>query len=91
MKRSLLIVLVVFAALSITAVGWSQAQTDSGKAQSTCPVMGGNINKNIYADYQGKRVYFCCTQCIAEFNKEPEKYLKKLEAEGVKLAPAGGK
>lgn len=28
-------------------------------AQTTCPVMGGAINREWYADYQGKRVYFC--------------------------------
>lgn len=91
MKKSLLIILVVFTVLSVGAVGWSHAQTGSGKAQTTCPVMGGNISKDVYADYQGKRVYFCCPACIPEFKKNPEKYLKKLEAEGVQLPSATGK
>jgi YHS domain-containing protein len=91
MKKSWLVILVVFTALSLTTVGWSQAQTDAGKPQTTCPVLGGNINKSIYTDYQGKRVYFCCTGCIAEFNKNPGKYLPKLEAQGVKMAPDSGK
>ena len=55
------------------------------KNQTTCPVMGGKIDKSIYADYEGKRVYFCCASCLAEFNKNPEKYVKKLEDEGVTL------
>ena len=46
--------------------------------QTTCPVMGGAIDKTIYADYQGRRVYFCCRGCIAAFKKDPDKYLKKL-------------
>ena len=54
--------------------------------QTTCPVMGGKINKNIFADYQGKRVYFCCKGCPAEFAKDPAKYVKKLEAAGITLA-----
>jgi YHS domain-containing protein len=91
MKKSLLVILILCLAFVITTSGCSQARADQDKAQTTCPVMGGNINKNIYTDYQGKRVYFCCPQCIAEFNKEPGKYLKKLEADGVKLAPAGSK
>jgi YHS domain-containing protein len=91
MKKSWLIILVVFTALSVGAVGWSHAQTASGKAQTICPVMGGNINKDVYADHQGKRVYFCCPACIPEFKKTPEKYLKKLEAEGVQLPSATGK
>ena len=63
----------------------------AGKMQTTCPVMGGAIDKTVYLDYQGKRLYFCCPACIPEFKKEPAKYLKKLEAEGVQLAPAGKK
>jgi YHS domain-containing protein len=46
--------------------------------QTTCPVMGGKINKEIFTEYQGKKVYFCCAQCKADFEKEPEKYLSKL-------------
>ncbi|HBG26113.1 MAG TPA: hypothetical protein DDX75_03355 [Phycisphaerales bacterium] len=46
--------------------------------QTTCPVMGGPINKDIFVEYQGKKVYFCCAGCIEQFNKEPEKYLPKL-------------
>jgi YHS domain-containing protein len=54
-------------------------------AQTTCPVMGGKINKAIFADYQGKRVYFCCGACPAEFKKDPAKYVKILEDQGVVL------
>jgi len=50
--------------------------------QTTCPVMGGNINKEIYADYKGERIYFCCMGCPPEFKKNPEKYLKKLKEMG---------
>jgi YHS domain-containing protein len=56
------------------------------KDQTTCPVMGGLINKNIYADYQGNRVYFCCPPCLKEFKKNPEKYAKKLQDQGIALA-----
>lgn len=46
--------------------------------QTTCPVMGGAINKQLYTEYQGKKVYFCCAGCKEKFEKEPEKYLDKL-------------
>lgn len=54
-----------------------------GKAQTTCPVLGGKVDKNIYVDYQGYRIYFCCPGCDAEFRKDPEKYLKKMQQEGI--------
>lgn len=58
------------------------------KPQTACPVLAGNIDKSVYADYQGKRIYFCCQGCDAEFMKNPEKYMKKLQEEGVTLEPA---
>ena len=47
-------------------------------AQKLCPVMGNPIDKDIYVDHNGRRVYFCCEMCVEQFKKEPEKYLKKL-------------
>lgn len=46
--------------------------------QTICPVMGGAIDKNIFTEYKGKKVYFCCLGCKDTFEKEPEKYLDKL-------------
>ena len=46
--------------------------------QTTCPVMGGAINKDLFVEYKGKKVYFCCAGCEEQFNKEPEKYVAKL-------------
>ena len=46
--------------------------------QTECPVMGGAIDKNIFVEYKGKKVYFCCPGCEDKFKAEPEKYLAKL-------------
>ncbi len=46
--------------------------------QTTCPVMGGAINKAIFAEYKDKKVYFCCSPCKEKFEQEPEKYIAKL-------------
>lgn len=46
--------------------------------QTTCPIMGKAINKDIFTEYKGKKVYFCCAGCKEEFEKEPEKYIAKL-------------
>ena len=56
------------------------------KAQATCPIEGAKINKSIYADYQGKRIYFCCADCKAKFNADPAKYGKQMEDKGIALA-----
>jgi YHS domain-containing protein len=46
--------------------------------QKTCPVMGSPINKAIFVEYEGKKVYFCCPPCKDKFSQEPEKYIAKL-------------
>lgn len=55
------------------------------KAQTLCPVMGSPVNKEIYVDHNGKRVYFCCAACVETFRKDPDIYLEKLKKDGVKL------
>ncbi|MBN2129962.1 MAG: YHS domain-containing protein, partial [Sedimentisphaerales bacterium] len=55
-----------------------QVETVAGE-QTTCPVMDGNpIDKNIYVEYKGKKVYFCCKACVEKFKADPEKYVSKL-------------
>jgi len=54
--------------------------------QQNCPVMGGKINKDLYVDANGKRIYVCCKGCIGKVKENPEKYVKKLEEQGVTIA-----
>lgn len=61
------------------------------KSQKICPVMGNEIDKNIYVDYKGKRIYFCCSGCPDEFNKNPEKYMEILEKDGIELEASPAK
>ena len=78
----------VILALALTAFVAGGLWAAGPKTQTTCPVLAGNIDKNVYVDYHGKRIYFCCSGCDAEFMKNPEKYMKKLQEEGVTLEPA---
>jgi YHS domain-containing protein len=83
-KSVIAVVTAVMTAVMLSAPAVS-AQTEKPaqlKPQTECPVMGGKINKNVYADFEGKRIYFCCKGCIPEFNKDPSKYMKKLEETG---------
>lgn len=52
------------------------------KPQTTCPVMGGEIDRELYVDHKGKRIYVCCPGCLGKLKKNPEKYIKKLERMG---------
>ena len=58
------------------------------KPQEICPVMGGKVNRAMCTVYEGKCVYFCCESCVPKFKKDPEKYIRKLQAQGVTLDAA---
>jgi len=73
---------------TIQAAKEQPATASAGQPQTICPLMGGKINKDIYADYDGKRVYFCCAGCVDAFKKGPAKYLKQMEDKGIVLDKA---
>jgi hypothetical protein len=50
--------------------------------QTTCPVMGGKVNKSLYVDEAGQRMYVCCKGCIGPLKKDFAKYAKKLADTG---------
>ena len=73
------------AAQETQAVGQPAAAETTIKIQTACPIMGGQVNTNIYVDANGKRIYFCCAGCPAEFKKDPAKYITKMKEDGITL------
>ena len=91
---AVLVLVTVFAVtgeLSAQAGSGEKSGTESTKAgttveQTVCPVMGGKINKALYIDANGKRIYMCCEGCINKLKADPAKYITKLESQGITLA-----
>ena len=54
------------------------AKAAAAGEQTICPITGNPIAKDVFVEYEGKKVYFCCPDCKAKFNAEPEKYIAKL-------------
>ena len=50
---------------------------------TTCPVsgekLGGDMGKPYIFVYQGQEVKLCCSGCKKDFDKDPAKYLKKIQ------------
>lgn len=99
MKRKKMITLITAAllGLGLMATQAAEKKTES-KPQTTCPVMGGKINKAQFADVHGKRIYVCCAGCIDKIKNAPMKYIKQLEGQGItldktpkKVEPSAGK
>jgi YHS domain-containing protein len=46
-----------------------------------CAVEGKDheIDPKVTVVYKGKTIGFCCKDCVEEFEKDPEKYIKKME------------
>jgi YHS domain-containing protein len=81
--RKLKFIIMLTATLGLLGFGWSMPGFARADSQGKCPVLGGKINDKVFTDYQGNRIYFCCAACIDEFKKDPEKYLKKMNEQGV--------
>ena len=79
MKSHLLLALAVTALLSTT----TRAADPAPYPLTTCIVSDEKLcemGKPVMVDYKGQQVGFCCKSCIGDFEKEPAKYLAKLQA-----------
>ena len=78
----------IISGLVLTAFLVIGAYVAMAAQQTICPVMGNRItHKNLYVDYNGKRVYFCCGPCPSRFKQYPEAYLKRLAGIGQEPIP----
>ena len=70
------------AAQPAAGAGTAQEQSAEGPqiTQTLCPVMGKPIDKSIYVDHEGRRIYLCCPMCVDTFKADPATYLAKLDA-----------
>ena len=72
--------LLALATISATAEDKKQPIPDK---MTTCPVSGeklGEMGKPYVLEYQGREVKLCCPDCKKDFEKDPAKYIKKIEA-----------
>ena len=57
----------------------------------TCIVSGdklGEMGEPYVYEYKGREIKFCCKGCLKDFNKEPDKYIKKIEEAEAKAKKA---
>lgn len=41
--------------------------------------IGGDMGSPVTNNYHGQQIIFCCKDCVKDFNKAPDKYLKKIQ------------
>ncbi|MFH0879886.1 MAG: hypothetical protein V2A34_09255 [Lentisphaerota bacterium] len=96
MRRTAIIAGAILMLMGIAAINAQEpasktqvAIEKTAKTQTVCPVMGGPIDKDLYVDCEGKRVFVCCKMCRQKVQKDAAKYIKLLEEQGVTLEKAG--
>lgn len=89
MKTSKLIVSLVLAATFVTAPFASFAAEAKPKAKpyplKNCLVSDeklGEMGDPYVFAYKGQEIKLCCKGCLKDFNKDPKKFLKKIEDAG---------
>jgi YHS domain-containing protein len=56
---------------------------------SKCIVMGDDIGTSTqFVTFGGKAYHICCEDCVKDFNKDPEKFVKALEKDPAKFGLA---
>ena len=74
------------AVVTLASAGYAQAKTEKPKPYplKTCLVSGekldGDMGKPYVFTHEGREIKFCCKGCLKDFNKEPAKYIKRLDA-----------
>ena len=66
---------------SIIAVASLQAADVKPYPLTTCIVSGeklGGMGKPYVFEKNGQEIKFCCKNCLKDFNKDPEKFLKEI-------------
>lgn len=86
-KRTIIIVTFILAAITIASGcnGETETKAEKLKPQTTCPAMkGGEIDKSLYVDHNGMRIYACGAECVDKIKADPEKYIALLKEKGQK-------
>lgn len=53
-----------------------------------CPVMGGEVDREIAVDYRGGKVFFCCPGCVDKFEEKTAEYATKANIQLVSTGQA---
>jgi hypothetical protein len=86
--KSLAFIAIVVTGIFAAAGGFAADEKPATKAKpyplKTCVVsdekFGGDMGDPYVFTHAGREVKLCCKACLKDFNKDPAKYVKKMEA-----------
>jgi len=78
----------VFLFLSFLMVASARMAVAQTGARPMCSVMPDEpIKKKFYVDFEDKRIYLCCRNCVKAFKKKPYKYLPNVTEDSYEVLP----
>lgn len=93
MRKTPLFAIALVSLVAIAPAAFAQKKPAKVKTTIHCAVMSKDVvnikdaTKNkMYADYKGRRYFFCCAGCPETFKKDPAKFAK---AESIKTPKKG--
>ena len=94
-KMRPLLAAVLFVSLCTAALNARADDTKTEKLKpytlKTCIVSGdklGEMGDPFVYKYKDREIKFCCKGCLKDFNKDPKKYIKKIEEAEAKAKKA---
>ncbi len=58
-----------------------EGEKKQAELNAKCPVSGDDVDKEVTETYKGRTIAFCCKDCVKDFKKDPDKFVKKLDEE----------
>jgi YHS domain-containing protein len=58
-----------------------EGEKKQAELNTKCPVSGDDVDKEVTQTYKGRTIAFCCKDCVKDFKKDPDKFIKKLDEE----------
>lgn len=80
-----ILLLLVIGGLILFTLLPSRIKGEAGKLQTVDAFFGEPINRLIFADWDGYRLYFCCSKSKDLFLRDPRGNLQKIRRRGILL------
>lgn len=80
---ALCVLVILFASTHAQTSDDGKTATDTKTADkwtnTLCPVMvGEEVSSKYFVEYNGQKIYLCCKKCVNKFQKDPDKYVKRV-------------
>ena len=70
---------------SVSQIPSTEIKGTPGQPQTVDVISGKPVNRMVYTDYDGERLYFCCDESKKAVQKNAQWYLQQIREKGIVL------